>query len=389
MKKYKVLIIITRLNNGGAAKHAILLSSKLRNDYFETILVAGQTESNEDEILWYAEKFNVIPIILKHLKRSINPLFDLQGFISLYSLISKQKPDIIHTHTSKAGLIGRTAAIIYNLFQRKKIIIVHTFHGHIFHSYFSGFKTSIFIFLERILAKKTDTIISISKKLKDEILEKIKIKNDKTVSIIPLGVDYTLDNKDESAQKNDDTLKIGMLGRIAPIKNYSLAVEIANELESRKISAKITIAGGGSSTDYKKFSNFNTEKIVFLGNIDTPETFWNDKDIALITSKNEGTPVSLIEAMFSGIPFIAPNVGGIPDMAIEPVRKENSLLIFKNCVLVNSFHAEDFIKAIDYYSTSETRSIAGEVGRQFARENYSIKKMLDNIENLYKSLLSI
>ncbi|UCH66899.1 MAG: glycosyltransferase [Ignavibacterium sp.] len=128
--------------------------------------------------------------------------------------------------------------------------------------------------------------------------------------------------------------------------------------------------------------------MVFLGNIDTPETFWNDKDIALITSKNEGTPVSLIEAMLSGIPFIAPSVGGIPDMATGEYNTVNNLMIFKNCVLVNSFDAKDFINAIDYYSAGESRISAGEAGRKFAEETYSINKMMYNTENLYKSLLS-
>ncbi|UCH64402.1 MAG: glycosyltransferase [Ignavibacterium sp.] len=258
MKRNKVLILITRLNNGGAAKHAIILSSKL-NDYgFESVLLTGHTESNEDEISWYAKNYNVAPVFIKHLTRSLNPLFDLSAFISVYSLIKKHKPDIIHTHTSKAGLIGRTAAIIYSLIHRNEIKIVHTFHGHIFHSYFSGLKTSIFIFLEKLLANKTDSIISISKKLKDDIIDKLKIKNDDKVAVIPLGVDYSLAEDYKSGQASSDILKIGMLGRIAPIKNYSLAVEIARKLKSEKIPAKIFIAGGGSSTDYKNFSNFNS-----------------------------------------------------------------------------------------------------------------------------------
>jgi len=387
MDKIKILFVITRLNSGGAAKCAIWLSGMLDEKKFKTVLISGKTEGNENAILWYARKHGVSPVIILWLKRSLNPFSDLISFLKLYRLILKEKPDIVHTHMSKAGLLGRTAAIFYNRFHQKKIKIVHTFHGHVFHSYFSGIKTRLFVFLEKRLLKNTDAIIAISRKLRDEICHILKVENKKKLRIIPLGIDFLPVERVRSRKLPTREIHIGMLGRLAPVKNYSLAVEIASMLARGKTPAKILIGGGGSRRDFKKINQYNSENISFLGNIKKPEDFWKKIDIALITSKNEGTPVSLIEAMFSGIPFIASMVGGIPDMATGLMRREGNLFIYDNCILIKGFDSDDFEKAIRFFSDSEIRRNAGKCGKRFAEEKYSVKRLIKDIEILYSDLL--
>jgi len=393
----KVLRIITRLNNGGPAKQAIWLSSLLDHEKYEKILLAGQTEENEDDILWFAERYNVSPILLKNLKRSIAPISDIKSLSQVYKFICERKPDIIHTHMSKAGLLGRAAGIIYNLLHKHNIKLVHTFHGHIFHSYFSTLKTRLFIFIERVLAKKTTALIAISNKQKEEINIKYRIGKKGQFRTIPLGIDYgNIKKKKRGRGNKTSSLKIGMMGRISDIKNYELAIGIADEIKKNKIDAVIHVAGGGGGGEkdlnalIEKVKQKNLQdRILFHGNIKNPEEFWKDIDIAMITSKNEGTPVSLIEAMLTGIPFIASEVGGIPDMTVEPLHASGNIKYYKNCILIGSFSQGDFFKGIQYYfEKKQARIEAGTAGAKFAASVFTIDRLLDDIRKLYESILS-
>ena len=386
-KKKIVLRIITRLNNGGPAKQAVWLSGLMDKNCFETILLAGINEGDEDDISWYARKYNVSPVIIPYLRRSVNLFRDIFSFIKILHVIIRIRPDIVHTHMSKAGFIGRGAAILFNLFHRKKIVTIHTFHGHVFHSYFSGIKTRLFICLEKILARKTDSLICISPRLKNEIQHIVKISNCEKFQIIPLGIDYKPLRKKNSRESQHANFTVGMLGRIAPIKNYNLAMEIARVLAGKKIPANILIGGGGSADDFKALRQFQLSNVSFLGNVEDPREFWDAVDIAMITSKNEGTPVSLIEAMFSGLPFVASEVGGIPDMAFSSMKMDGNLLVYGNCILIRGFDPEDFVRAIHCFTDSEFRRTAGALGEKHASEKYSISRLIRDMETLYKQVL--
>jgi glycosyltransferase involved in cell wall biosynthesis len=376
MKKCKVLSIITRLNNGGPAKIAIWSSGLLDRKKFDSVLITGKTEKDEDDIAWYARKYGVEPVMVPFLRRSLNPFFDVLSVLKIYGLIRKVNPDILHTHMSKAGFLGRTACIIYNFFHKKKVIIVHTFHGHVFHSYFSRLKTALFVHLEKLMANKTDILIAISKNLKNEILKYMGLKNEIKIRIIPLGIDFSPPKARITQTDNGGWINVGMLGRLAPIKNIALAVEIAGILHERKLPVKIVIGGSGQPEDFMKLNRQGLENILFMGSIGRPEEFWNKMDIALLTSKNEGTPVSLIEAMFAGIPFVAPYVGGIPDMACGPCRQENNLIYYKNCTLIKGFQAPDYAAAIQFFCHHDSRKKAGELARRQARKAYSIQRLI-------------
>ena len=387
MNKSKIFFIITRLNNGGVAKCAIWLSGMLDEKKFDTILISGKTEGNEDDILWYSQQYAVSPVIIPQMRRSLNPFSDLIALLKIYRLILKEKPVIIHTQMSKAGLLGRTAAIVYNQFHKDKIKIIHTFHGHVFHSYFSGIKTRLFVFLENMLARRTDTIISISERLNDEIRQVIKIKDSNQLRVIPLGVDFSPPKRHPDRKSRNRDIHIGMLGRLAPVKNYRLAFDIARILLREKIPVKIVIGGGGCQNDFKKLQPFCLENISLLGNISDPRLFWEEIDVAMVTSKNEGTPVALIEAMLTNIPFIASEVGGILDMTSGSMSEKGNLLIYDNCILVRGFNPEDFVKAIRIFCDGKYRKSSGDSGEKYARERYSIFRMIKGMEALYKEVL--
>ena len=387
----KIIRLITRLNNGGPAKQAVWLSHFLREKGYETTLVAGRTEGEEDDISWYAEKYGVTPVHLDNLGRSISFLSDLKALFALVRILKKKRPDIIHTHMSKAGFIGRAAALLYNTGRRDKIKIVHTFHGHVFHSYFSNLKTNLFLIVEKALAKRTDRIIVISEHQYREIHHTFGIGDASRFAVIPLGIDYT--GKKESPNSTNTAI-VGMMGRIAPVKNYGLAIDIAAELKKRHVHAEIRVAGGGDSVLLaqlrEKTRELSVEKYIhFLGNVEEPESFWKDIDIALITSKNEGTPVSLIEAMFTVIPFVAASVGGIPDMAAGTQRQVGNLRYYDNCIQVDSHNPSDYADAIEYYVTDRKKlREAGQAARKLAEKQYSIGRLINDITDLYAKIFS-
>lgn len=380
------MLLITRLNNGGAARHAVALGRRLEDGKHIAFLVTGRTEGNENHILDYARSCKVDPFVISQLRRSLNPFRDAISWIRVYRLILKKKPDIIHTHMSKAGFIGRSCALAYNLLHRKKTKIVHTFHGHVFHSYFSRFKTGIFIFFERILARYSDALLAVSPRIREDVDEKLRIQDTKKLRVIPLGIDFSpLERKkDENARIVD--MNIGMLGRLAPIKNYDLALEIGKILKEQGIQARIQVGGSGDERIFQELSRSCPDNINFLGNVQNPQAFWQDMDMALLTSKNEGNPVALIEAMFTRLPFVATYVGGIPDMAVKPVRQKNNLWIFENCILIKGFNPNDFVEAIEFYHDSNIREKAGNAGYAFATKKYLFERLISDYEKLYLEL---
>ena len=162
MKKIKVLRIIARLNIGGPAIHTVLLTEGLNKDKFDSLLVCGTIAKDEGDMLYYARAKDVVPYVILKLRRELNPLNDLIAFLKIYKLIRRENPDIIHTHTAKAGTLGRLAGIFYNLLAARRIKLIHTFHGHVFEGYFGRFKTRLFIFIERFLACFSSRIITVS-----------------------------------------------------------------------------------------------------------------------------------------------------------------------------------------------------------------------------------
>src|SRR3990167_8395087 len=184
MQKYKVLRIITRLNIGGPARQATLLSAELAKDGFDCMLITGSLSENEGDMSYVASEEGVRPLVIPEIGRELSVWNDLASFFKIYKIIKREKPHIVHTHMAKAGTVGRIAAKAAGV-----PVIIHTFHGHVFNSYFSGPKTRFFIGIERMLAHFTDKIITVSERQKKEIKEYLSVKNDEKLALIPLGFD--------------------------------------------------------------------------------------------------------------------------------------------------------------------------------------------------------
>ena len=226
----RILRLIARLNIGGPAIQAITLSSELSRDQYQTLLVCGSLSPGEGDMAYLALDKGVHRFVIKELGRNISLLDDLKALFIIRKIIKRFKPDILHTHTAKAGTLGRLAALSLRvpIFKSKKIRVFHTFHGHTFHSYFNRLKTFVFIRVERFLARSTDSIIVVSEQQKEDICGTYKIAHEKKVQVIRLGFDLSAYGKiapqrkasllKNGYRKNRESLRVGMVGRLTPIK---------------------------------------------------------------------------------------------------------------------------------------------------------------------------
>ena len=328
--KKRILRIINRFNLGGPTYNAAYLTKYLPDDY-ETLLVGGNHEESEGSSMHIIDELGLDPIIIPEMQRAINPKKDRIALKKIQQLIADFKPDIVHTHASKAGALGRKAAHKAGVAQ-----IYHTFHGHVFHSYFGTLKTNLYKKIERNLAKKSTKIIAISEIQKKELSEVHQICPANKIAVIPLGFDlarfYT--NKEEKRINfrkewniNDDEIAIGIIGRIVPIKDHAFFVNVIEKV-LQKTSQKIRVFIVGDGEDKSKIQELiGSKKITYSENKERATfqfTSWIKEidllnagmDIICLTSKNEGTPVSLIEAQASGKPIVSTNVGGIENVII-------------------------------------------------------------------------
>ncbi|MBA2613616.1 MAG: glycosyltransferase [Bacteroidetes bacterium] len=388
----KVLRIINRFNLGGITYNVSYLSKYLPAEY-ETLLIGGPEEEGEESSLFIPESLDLKPIIINELKRSINPLNDYYAYKKIKKIIKEFKPDIVHTHASKAGAIGRLAA-----FSCKVPVVVHTFHGHVFKGYFSGLKTTIFKTIERYLSKKSSAIVAISEIQKKELTKEYKVCAPEKTKVIKLGFDlkkFSI-NKEEKRKQfrekyliKETELAVGIIGRLAPIKNHYLFIEAIEHLaKNSNIKIKAIIIGDGETKN--DLINFIKNKgLIYSTSADSNALFtftsWiKEIDIALagldlvcLTSMNEGTPVSLIEAQAAGKFIVTTNVGGIQDI-LNPACGLLSEADDKDAYKKNLLHAVTNFSEISKNANSASKEIINE---------FSYTRLCREMDELYKKLL--
>ena len=388
----RILRIINRLNLGGPAYNAAYLSKFLEPE-FETLLVAGMKDETEQSSEYIANSLGLRPIYIPEMYRELHPFRDFKSYHTLRKIIKEFKPDIVHTHAAKAGAVGRLAALHGGV-----PIIVHTFHGHIFHSYFSAPKTKIFLEIERYLATKTTKIIALSALQKRELSDVYRIAPNEKIEVIPLGFDLTRFHTNQVTKRkefrirfnlDDDEVAIGIIGRLVPIKNHSLfltALKRVSQSTTKRIRAFII----GDGEERKKIEakaielglKFNTAKpeekniLTFTSWIKEIDICTAGLDIIALTSDNEGTPVSLIEAQAACKPIISTDVGGIRDILIQ---NERSILVEKGNE--ESFSTQ-LLRLIN--SNLGSHGLAGQ--QKLVNDNFSYQSLCTNMGNLYRAL---
>ncbi len=385
-KKVKIVRIITRLNIGGPAIHVILLSTEIDKDMFDTYLLSGRPESHEGDMSEAADKKGLGITYVPELSRDLS-LKDITAFFKIFTFIVKMRPDIVHTHTAKAGALGRMAAIFAGV-----PVKIHTFHGHVFDGYFSPLKTRVFIAIEKSLAFFTDRVIVVSDSVKKEIVDDLKIVPDRKCSVIKLGFDLDkfLNNDNYSGLLRaklglgEDAFIVGIVGRLVPIKNHMMFLHaVRKTIDAHPGKAmKFLVVGDGEMRGYleEESRKLGLEKyVIFTGWIKDVAMVYADLDVVVLTSLNEGTPVSLIEAMASSRPVVATAVGGVVDIVKHG----------ENGYLVGSNNANEFSERVSsLLGDKEKRKSMGAAGREFARTNFHKGRLIKEIETLYEECLN-
>jgi glycosyltransferase involved in cell wall biosynthesis len=325
----------------------------------------------------------------------------------IYRAMRRERPDIIHTHTAKAGTLGRIAGFAFKwltpsaLFGRpRNVRFVHTFHGHVFHSYYSPAKTKVFLAIERTLARAaTDKIIVLSDQQLEEINAKFRVGRREQFSIIPLGVDVdSLEAPDETRSAvrselglNGSETAVGFVGRLTEIKNVPLLLETAKLIESSDKDVRFFIAGDGHLRGELESmaADLGLKNIAFLGNRTDVASLYAAFDIVALTSLNEGTPLSLIEAMAAGKPVISTGVGGVRDLLGEAAEQHDGFSICQRGVRVETSEPADFHRGLQYLvNDTDRRQALAESGQQFARSTYGKDRLVEDIKSLYRELFN-
>jgi glycosyltransferase involved in cell wall biosynthesis len=358
----RVLHVIARLNVGGTARYITRLAEELPKHKIETFVATGFVQGSETEDP-SAKKLKVIRI--PSLGRQFNPVKDHFALKQLLEVVKEVKPDILHTHTFKAGFIGRIKTKEINKAAGKRVKFVHTFHGHLFDDpEFSGLKSLIITSCERRFAMRSDAIITVGAQVAKELLER-EIGQPEQFTNIPPGVEPLKIPKAKPRKK----ITIGWIARVTGVKNPLRALEIAKLFPD----AQFLIAGGGDMLEQVKAQAPSNTKV--LGWTDAAKLF-AASDIIFSTSENEGMPIALIEAQLASKPVVATNVGGIAEVVIN---NKTGFVTRKN--------TEDLAKALEKLINSKAlRTTQGEAAKDHAKKAFSVEKMINAHVSLYKKL---
>ena len=387
----RVLRVITRLNIGGPSIQAIALSERLADRGFETELVFGRLGEGEGDM-----RYLLAPSTrtrhLAALRRDVAPIQDVATLAQLLDILRGWRPQIVHTHMAKAGTLGRAAAAIYNATAGRKAParVVHTYHGHVLEGYFSPAKTRVFIGIERTLARVTDRIVAISPSIQQELQIEHRIGRADQYAVVPLGFDLSalaaIDDASRLAARAAldvpaDAHVVSTVGRLTAIKQHRLFLEAAAMVSRRDPAALFLIAGDGElrvELEGAARALGINGRVRFLGWRRDLETVYGATDVFLLTSRNEGTPVALIESLAAGVPGVSTDVGGVRDVIdgnraglLAPVGDARAL-------------ADHVVTLL---ADRDRRRLMGEAGRRSVVARYGVARLVDDIDHLYRELL--
>jgi glycosyltransferase involved in cell wall biosynthesis len=372
---------------GGPALHVSYLSAGLRERGYETILVAGSVGQGEQSMAYVADDLGVSVVTVPHLHREISPVRDLLATIRLARIIRAERPAILHTHTAKAGAVGRVAALLAG--RRRPPIIVHTFHGHVLRGYFGRLWTGVFRLLERVLARITDVLVAVSPEVRDELVA-FGVAPATKFRVIRLGIE--LDERlspDGAARAEtrrvmgvaDERFVVGWIGRMTAVKRTDVVLESFRRLRDEGVDAVLCMVGDGP--DRQSVENLAgglgiMRDSLFPGYQEDVGPFFAAFDVFVLPSGNEGTPVTAIEALASGCPVVATRVGGVPDVVTDG----------EDGFLVDPGDVEGLAASLARLANDPAlRARMGGAGRERMRSRYAVDRLIDDVDRLYRELL--
>jgi len=378
----KILRLFSRLNIGGPSVHVILLSAGLRARGYRTELVVGQEGFREGNLLALAEDKGVKCTQLPGLGREIQPLSDLAVVFRLLRLMRDFRPAIVHTHTAKAGVVGRLAARLAGV-----PIVVHTYHGHVLRGYFGPLKTALFRSLERWLARTTTALLAVSEAVKQDLVD-YAVAPAAAIRVVPLGLE--LDGLARPLPRG--TLRelagvpageplIGAVGRLVSIKDIPTLLVAAAILRKSWPECHFAIVGDGRERALLQARTAElglSDRVHFFGWRRDMEAVYGDLDVVVNSSLNEGTPVALIEALAAARPVVATRVGGTPDLLGEQGRG----------LLVPPGDPEALAGAmLECLRRPEAAAARAQAGQAYVLAHHGASRLIGDIDTLYRELL--
>jgi glycosyltransferase involved in cell wall biosynthesis len=390
--KHRVARVITRLNIGGPSIQATRLTSALGAHGYTTRLFHGRLGAGEGDMSYLLDG-SADAVFIPTLCRPVSPFDDLRTLVRLYRELRRYQPHIVHTHMAKAGLLGRLAATAYNLTRGSapRARIVHTYHGHVLEGYFGAATTAVIVSLERLLARASDTIIAISPQIRRELLDGFRIGRDEQYRLVPLGFDLKsfADTGDQArvAARRELGLPAGVpvittVGRLTAIKQHRLFLDIVQQVALKHPALVALIVGDGElRTELEAYaaSIGMAERVRFLGWRRDLATIYGATDVFLLTSRNEGTPVALIEAMATAVPGVSTEVGGVKDVIDSP---RVGLLAADGDVAALAAAVSRLLENPDERVAMGTAARAAVLGR------YGFERLVGDIAHLYGELLA-
>lgn len=383
----KVLRVIARLNVGGPALHVAYLTAGLADRGYDTTLVAGTVGSGEESMASVAEKRGVRIETLDDLHREIAPLRDLRTILQLSRLIRRERPTILHTHTAKAGAVGRIAALLAG--GARPPVIVHTFHGHVLRGYFNPALTTAFRVLERMLARATTALVAVSPEVRDDLVA-LGVAPASKFAVVRLGIELDERVSDGEEERRatrrllgipPDAFVVGWVGRMTAVKRTEDVARTMRALVDRGVDAYLCLVGDGpdrAGLERHMHELGIVRRCLFVGYQEDVARFYDAIDVLLLTSVNEGTPVSVIEALASGHPVVATRVGGVSDVVRDGV--DGFLVDVGDVELLGARLAE-------LAGDPELRARMGSAGRAHVTGRYAVERLVDDVDRLYRELL--
>lgn len=385
----RVLRVIARMNVGGPSLHVSYLTRDLDERGYDTTLVAGRVGEEEGSMSYVAEELGVDPLYVPELQRAISVAPDFGAVRRLRALIKEIRPDILHTHTAKAGAVGRTAAMLAG--RDRPRVVVHTFHGHVLRGYFDPTVARMFLQVERALAHVSDALIAVSPQVRDDLVQ-LGVAPAKRIAVIRLGLDLERRTHASPGARTrireqlgipDNRFVVGWLGRMTEIKRADDLIRALAQAHAGGMEADLLLVGDGPLR--RALTDLATELGVlphchFTGYRADVGDIYAAIDAFSLTSANEGTPATIIEAQAAGLPVVSTDVGGVGDI----VRDGQSGLLVEAGDVAGV--AEGLARLAE---DAGLRRRFGEYGRSVVAPRYTVPRLVDDVDRLYKSLLAV
>ena len=384
-----VVRIIARLNIGGPARHCAVLARGLAGAGDRTVLAFGTTDDREGSLESLIAPGTADLVRVPELGRRIKPWSDVVAFTKLLRLLRTERPDVVHTHTAKAGALGRVAAAVYNLTSPgRRALVVHTFHGHVLEGYFGTVGSALARFVERVLSTITDRIVTISERQRTDIVERFRVARAAQAVVVPLGLDldaFANASDSQGAAREElgipaDAFVIGFVGRLVPIKAPEVMLDAFAALSARVPGAHLLVVGDGPLREaVERRASASGGRVHLLGWRHDLPRLYGAVDAVALTSDNEGTPVALIEAMAAGRPVVATSVGGVPDVVVH--GRTGLVVPPRDSVAVAA--------ALEQLAgDAPLRRALGLAAREHVLARYGAARLVSDIRSLYRSGLA-